>query len=706
MTFASLNGAKACLATFCAIQVTVNGVASPAVGGTVTGTSTFNSGGSAPLTAVAASNYRFTSWSGAFTTGSGTVSGCTGNTASVTVSISGATDGAVYDCTASFQPQSVLTVSVVPAPSATSSFGLVSSPCTIAAGSSTCSVGVDSGTTVTLTTTEVKNTAGANISRFVKWVCSNGTSSAARVATTTISAATTCVAQYYGLWSRYYDVSSTSDDSFPNVAPLAPGVSAGLPTSSSTFLVDGKDFSVKAAGNAYSLAGLVAADDESGGPKYTDLASPELAGFTARTSSNGDDAPALIGFTYPTVNRFRGLFGTYQVSRDAAGVVNGLTRATFNEVYFPDPVGTTLTIDSAFISGRENASKAHAIGGYRSTTHPSLVALSYIVNEGWVVLTGAGGAVTASLTFQFDGSAGKCATGYAYMTGVSDIMWDTDPANPGGVVVVGNYADVATCAPSPAACPAAGGHTYGFIAKLSATLRLITMRGLAPITGQVAPSFTTGVVADNLASNGYVVFGQNTIVATSYVALAQLSYDLSTLSIQTSYAAADPNGVAGAAVTTLNDAVVDRVGKRYVILATAAHSTGNDVVIMSLDSTGAAIATDGWRFGSSAVGELGYRIIQPDEGGFLFTGYAPASVGGKVNSYWVTRTDETFNVPFNGAAPALQRSAPLAYTAPANLGLNGGVFTCATFTNATAPTQTTVTTTHTTFNPAENIQAP
>ena len=713
---ASEGAVYACTASFLVNRITVNGIAG--AGGEVSPVTTalVSGGAGVTLTAGPSRGYRLLSWSGAFSRGSGTATGCTGTAGTVPVSISGATDGAVYDCTATFLPQSVVTVRVVPAPSASSSFGLVSSPCTIAAGSSTCSVVVDTGTSVTLTTTEVKNAGGANISRFVKWACTNGTSSTVRTATTTIGAGTTCVAQYYGLWSRYYDVSVGSSDGNPNAAPLAPGASGWVPTSSSTFLLDSVDWPARASGNPIYLAGLLAADDESGGPMYTDWASPELGGFSSRISSNGDDTPALVGYVYSQSNRTRGLFGNYQVSRDANGVVNGFSQSTFSEFYYTDPPplppALTYSFDTRFLSGRENAARRHVLGGLRTYgvhyAPPGVAIHTSYQNSGWVVLTDSVGAPSASALLFVPGTVSGTTCSTPYTTSINDVLWDPDPANSGGVVVVGEYADVPNCVLG-APCPPPGNHLQGFIAKLDSSLGLVSMRTLTS-SANVAGAFTASGLVDNLAHTGYVVFGQETMtsaasgVTSSYVGVIGLSYDLTTMTMQNGYAASDAAAVNTASQTSFNDAIVDRAANRYLVLASAASG---DVVIMSFDSTGAPIATDGWRFGTPGLAESGFRLVQPSEGGFLFTGYGATAAGTRATSSWITRTDENFNVPFNGAAPGDRRIAPLVYARPVSLGLLAGrPFSCAGWVDNTLPIQATFSTVHRSFNPVENIQAP
>ncbi len=186
----------------------------------------------------------------------------------------------------------------------------------------------------------------------------------------------------------------------------------------------------------------------------------------------------------------------------------------------------------------------------------------------------------------------------------------------------------------------------------------------------------------------------------------EVGYGLGAPSIQLGLAPADPNARTGRATTTLSDALVDRTGNRYLVLATAAYTGAtSDVVVLSLDAKGASIAGDGCRFGSTSLDESGYRILQPSEGGFVFTGQAATAAQGPLN-FWVTRTDEGFNVPFNGNPPGDQRLAPLAYATPVDLKLTGSAFTCASWVDTTQPTQATIDTPHLPFVPAVNVQAP
>jgi hypothetical protein len=211
------------------------------------------------------------------------------------------------------------------------------------------------------------------------------------------------------------------------------------------------------------------------------------------------------------------------------------------------------------------------------------------------------------------------------------------------------------------------------------------------------------VVADNLAHSGYVIFAT---YAGAYVGVIQASYDLTATSTAVGLAATDPGSRLGRASMGLGDALVDRVGARYLALATATYTTGNDVVVLSLDGTAAPVATDGWRFGTPALDEGGYRIVQPAEGGFLLTGQGSTASGGPLR-YWVTRTDERFNVPFNGTAPGLQSSSPLAYAPAADLKLAGGLVTCpATWVDLTRPTAASVSAPGAPFTPVVTIQAP
>jgi hypothetical protein len=480
-----------------------------------------------------------------------------------------------------------------------------------------------------------------------------------------------------------------------------------LPTSSSTFLVDGFDL----VDNTTNLAGLVAADDEVGGPLYTDRARPRLGGVSLRTSSNGGDAPALVGYVIPTNGRSRGLLGPYQVTRGANGTVSGLTRGSFQEYAYADPapIGSTrFTIDTWLSGGRQSPSNGHALGGFRALgVHYNVGSgtISAYQNAAWVLLTGATGVPSASASFMVPTSVDGTTCSGPYVTSVNDVLWDPDTTgNPGGVVVVGQYAPVASCTTSTCS-----GVTpiYAFIAKLRSTLTLVSMRVLAISANLPGSSFSAKAVVDNLGHTGYVVFGESRTtsvagVETKYVGAVALSYDLQTMGRQAGFAALDPANNTTSS-TTFNDVLVDAVGQRYLALATADLG---DVVIMSFNSTATPITTEGWRFGSPSLVESGFRIVQAPEGGFVFTGQGPVTIRGAYN-FWVTRTDENFNVPFNGTAPADRRVTPLAYAPTVSLSVTDSApFTCANWVDNTLPTQTAITTVHTSFNPALNIQAP
>ncbi len=708
ITGASDGAVYDCTAAFAVNTVTVNG--SSGANGTVAPPSTVvSSGGSgAALTATPAPSYRVLSWSGAFSSGSGTATGCTGASATVTVSITGATDGAVYDCTATFQQQSTLTVRVVPAPSRASSFGLVSSPCLIASGSGSCSAVVDTGAVVTLSTVEATNGLNQNISRFVKWACSNGATSTARATTTTVAANTTCVAQFYGLWSRYSTYSQLDDDLAPNVAALTPGVASGLPSSSSTFVLDGLD-SNAVTGSA--LAGWVGADDEWGGPLYSDWARPQTGVLGKRIATNGDDAPSLVGLDYPSLGRYRGVLSPYLINRDTNNVVSSFARGAFTEYTYPDPPPTGATsygYDTAFSSGRQNAAKAHALGGFRTasvTDATGPTAITQYLKAGWVVLTNAAGTPTASGLFQYPSSVIGTSCSSPYITAVNDVLWDPDTTNTGGIVAVGEYLEVSSCTVG-ANCPPdpTTQHTSGFIAKFGPSMNLIGMRGLASAASASAGgNFQALGIHDTLGHSGYVVFGE---YADARVGVIQLSYDLGAASTPVTLAASNQPTGTGDAVTTYHDSIVDQVGNRYLVLASAAFlNATKDVVIMSLDAAFTAIASEGWRFGTATFDEVGSRITQAPEGGFLFTGGgATASQG--LSSHWVTRTDESFNVPFNGSAPVARRDAPLVYGTPSSFLLGGTAFTCSAWVDGTMPTLNTVSTGHTPFVPVVDVQAP
>lgn len=705
LTFASLSGAKDCTATFSPVRVTVHGKAG-ANGAVSPGTSVVTSGGSGVLlTASPSSSFRIESWSGSFSVGTGIASGCGGSGSTVTVLISGASSGAVYDCTATFQQQATLSVRVVPAPVAAQSYGRVSSPCVVGGGEATCSMVVDVGTEVTLTATEAVNARGQDLGRFVRWTCSNGASSTSRSSTATITANTTCVAQFYGLWSRYWNRDGKSDDGIPNLAWLAPGVASGLPTSSSSVLIDGTDNG----GAGLALAGLIAADDDSGGvPRFTDWARPRTGAVATRISTLGDDGPSVVGVDYPSAGRYRGIFGSYEVTRSRAGTVASLARAPLVELFYPDPgpVGaTTYTYDTQLLTGRAGPARTHALGGFRTlsaTYSTGQTTLTAFQNASWVVLTDNAGAPLASGLFLFPGAVRGTSCATPYMSIINDVAWDSDPKNPGGVIAVGQYSEVGSCYLG-AACPPepATQHTYGFIAKLDKSLRLLGMRALAP---ESAGRLTALSIVENLARTGYMVFGQ---YADAFVAAVELSFDLGTISTQLALAAFDPNARLGRAPTSFDDALVDRVANRYIVLAHAAYTGAtSDVVVMSLDAQGAPMTKDGWRFGTPTLDESGSRIIQPAEGGFAFSGQG-ATVARGVLHFWVTRADDRFEVPLNGTAPAIQRTTPLGYAPAVSLGLIGTVFTCSDgWVDLTAPTSMTVDTAPAPFTPVVNVQAP
>lgn len=102
----------------------------------------------------------------------------------------------------------------------------------------------------------------------------------------------------------------------------------------------------------------------------------------------------------------------------------------------------------------------------------------------------------------------------------------------------------------------------------------------------------------------------------------------------------------------------------------------------------------------SRFGSLGLA-----ESGFVFTGQGPVTVTIRgAQDFWVTRTDEDFNVPFNRIAPADRRVTPLAYAPTVSLSITDSApITCANWVGNTLPTQTAMTTVHTSINPALNI---
>lgn len=679
-TEVTLDAAKACTATFVSREVTVRGLAGPH--GAVAPSSTrVLPGDGVTLTATPDAS-RVASWSGAFSSGSGMTTGCTGAASSVTVTVLEATPGAVYDCTAAFQPQALVTVRVVPAPSAVTTFGVVSSPCTITDGESTCEALVDTGE-LTLSATETTNEAGQDLSRFVKWACSTGWVSTSRSATTTIGAATTCVVQFYGLWSRYYEgPSSLVGD--PNAVSLAPGVDAGLPTSSSSSIVE-----LNVSGEGTSLASLVATDDEVDGPTLTDWGVPGSDTGGWRISSNGDDAPAVVGWTALGQWNRAGLFGAYAMTRDPGGVVSELTRSPLVALSYT--VANGEFYDSVFTSGQKNAQRRHALGGF-STRGFDGEGVRWDDTAAWVVITDATGTPSAATRFLVPTPQDvECAS--VSMASVTDLMWDPDPANAGGVVVVGATFD--TPCMDWRTCPGTDAAS-SFVAKLDPNLEVLALRNLVGVETR----FLSSKVLTDLTGAGYVVLGQ---CQGASVGFARVSYDLSTLSDQVALAVADPES-GSALATTLSDALVDADAGRYVLLASASDEINrSDVFIMTLQPSGEPRPDEGWAFGTPDMDEYAGRLVRPREGGFLFTGKGPW--GDTSNIAWATRTDDDFNVPFNDSQPGARR-ATLRYAEPISLALTGAVNPCGTSVDPASLTVETLTTTHQTFSPSVLIQAP
>ena len=279
------------------------------------------------------------------------------------------------------------------------------------------------------------------------------------------------------------------------------------------------------------------------------------------------------------------------------------------------------------------------------------------------------------------------------MASVTDIMWDPDPANAGGVVVVGATFDAACI--DWGTCPAAG-VVSSFVAKLDPALEVLALRNLVGVEA----NFLTRKVLVELAGTGYVVLGQYQDTSVGFVGV---SYDLAKLSDQVGLAVGDPE-TGSALTTTLSDALVDADAGRYVVLATETDAVGQrDVIIMTLQPSGEPRPDEGWAFGTPGMDEYAARLVRPSEGGFLFTGQGP--VGDTSNIAWATRTDDAFNVPFNGSQPGVRRAA-LRYATPILLALTGGVNPCATKVDPVSLTVDTLTTPPRPFSPNVLIQAP
>lgn len=692
-----------CTATFRNREVTLRGQAGPH--GTVAPASTTlvpsdGSDGGVTLTATPGESSRLAGWSGTFSSGSGVARGCEGSGPSVTVSIIEASPGAVYDCTASFQTQAVLTVRVVPGASTSqatllpASFALVSSPCEVAGGSSSCEALVDTGE-VTLSTVEAVNELQQDVSRFVRWRCSNGWTSTSRTAAVTITQATTCVAQYYGLWSRSYGGPSALGGS-PSAVPLGPGVVDGLPSAASSYLID---FPVN--NEVMSQVTLVAADDREPPTTMDWATTSNLGGWSV--SANGDDAPALVGWTHGQGWGRAGLFGAYAVTRDERGEVSSLGRVPF-VVLSPQPGEVTSEFyDSVLLRGRKDAQGRHVLGGF-ATLAGEGEGIAWLETSAWVILMDGEGRPSASTRFRVPSrSAAQSECADRSMAAVTDLLWDPDPGNAGGVVVLGAAFDRAC--QGGATCPG-GASREGFVVRLNARLEVLAVRLLASEQSpEQAPvlSFEPRRILPDLSGSGYAVIGQYE----TDVVFFRLSSELAMVGEPQRLAVAEVAVEAPpmAVETNVTDALVDTVGHRYVVLADAAFEAGRDVVVMTLQASGQPVANEGWRFGAAGLDEWAGAIVRPSEGGFLFTGRGPVAVDTS-ESAWVTRADDAFQVPLVGGEGGIARSTPLTYASLTPIRLTAEASPCAPWVDGSLPVTSELTTTPQSFEPGVTVHAP
>ncbi len=697
VTSASVGATYRCVANFVQ-RGTVN--VSPGTGGSATVSSsaaapnncaagsscTVDGGIVTSLSASPSAGYRFNSWSGA------TCSVASTTSASTTLTV---TAGTTHSCTANFTRTYKVNVRIVPAPTSATSFGTVSAPCAIGSSGSACSSTVDTGSTISMSAAENIAPSGLRSSRFVRWQCVNATTNATVLNTTSmtssiggVTADLNCVAQFYGLWARYYRSSTSVLNLAPSAVdlPLAVSTTDGLVNSSAHFLID----SASTGGGAASDA-LIAADTEVNFPALANRALPSVGYSTLRLLSDGNDQVTALG-RHTLASGFRAAFWPYTLSRNATtGIENALGREIFTEYGFtaPPPTGQiSYSYDSTFASG------VYATSGF-ATAGTKTLNVTYNFGSGqttqsqgggWAMLTNLVGTAARSTRWLIptDYTNSVCGTGVE--TTALDVMWDPDPANPGGIVVVGNY--------TPATST-----TYSYVVKLSSTLTLVAP-GIRTFVPSGGANLTGARIVKNLAGNGYAIFG---VFGGVNVSMIDLPYNLTGFPpVDDGFFVIDAQG--GNMNTTLGDVLVE--GSRYVVLATGNNLGQSDLYAIFIN--GAGVVQGGIEFGTTTLSEAAWRIVKPRDGGYLLTGHGYLATDPIQFAAWTARTDENFFVPWNGNAPTNRQNSMLASRfGKSDLKLTGGTFNCAaSWFDTQMPTANTVSEAGASFNATVNIQAP
>lgn len=729
MTFTSLAGAKDCTATFSRITHDVTVAAVGAGGGSVasapsgiagctatggTCASTFNQGDMVVLTATAAANYTAAFSS---TTGS-SCNGTPGGTATVATMTFTSLDGAKA-CTVTFTRQYTVTVKIIPAPTASTHFGTASAPCTISSSQASCTGQVASGGTATLTAAEAGSAAKS--SRFVGWQCSNGFSATTLSASlTNVTADVTCVARFYGLWSRYYRSSSSAKDLSPSVVDLPIGFdSTGLPSSSSQFVIEGwrapmgsDPYAAPFVPN-YSTAyadGLIAADNEVTAPAFTSQARTRYdasnGGYIPYdvASDTGDGVVSFGGASTGASGRVSAMFWPMAIGRAAAtGLINSFSRGTPVSYRWADlPFNGTFSVlyDSLLAAGAfRKATSTYAVAGIRTATFVLEDGTRIPVNAALAMTTDTAGTPSLWAMFNVPSTfANNCVGANALSTSVADVMWDPDANNPGGLVLVGTYLFSSSL--------------FSFVAKLDADFNFKGVNAYVPSGFE---NLSLVKILPNLSGDGYALFGTMG-TAPLTVAMLDQPFDLSKPpTVDRTYLFGPSNGYLA---SSFGDAVVDSARSRYV----AAVSIGNvgsfaGTALLAIGKDGSVTTASSYLFGSGAAAsvkfsDLAYRVIMPRDGGFLFTASStpnqvPASGYVEPYHYWATRTDESFNVPFNGTTdPRATRSAlPLVTLGTTKYA--GSFGACAAGFDTSKPSLPAVAGTNVaTFSATVNVQAP
>ncbi len=275
-----MNAAKTCTCRFVKVvtpvNVTVKGVSGG--NGTVAPASTVivSGGAGALLTSTPNAGFALSGWSGAFTTGSGTATGCSGTTSPVTVDITGATTDAVYTCTATFAAKHhTLTVLNV---AEGESFSTVAGPGTISGtltcSASQCTVEVNEGDAISLTATALVDASKGADFEFINWSdCVTG-STTALITVGMGTSNLTCRASYRRFWARAF---GTDEQTTSGWSPVYDDVATSIVATASSLAMTA----------SHAVAGKPSTTSLLRLPPWGDLAG---AGSSTEYFINGPDA--------------------------------------------------------------------------------------------------------------------------------------------------------------------------------------------------------------------------------------------------------------------------------------------------------------------------------------------------------------------------------------------------------------------------------